>query len=201
MKNNTWIVTLIIIAINVIIFIIETLYWWSTNKEVAYNFWVMYTPIVAQQPRRLFTAMFLHFGIVHIVMNMYALYSIGPMLEKIFGKRRYLIIYLLSWLAWNLLVYRRESFTWNYSFSAWASGAIFWLLWAFLALVLFLRKESKNVDVRQVVISIIASLAPGFLLSWISLTAHLGWLFWGFIVTNIILLFRKPKRNNEQLEE
>jgi rhomboid protease GluP len=190
------IMTYILIAINVIVFVVEFFFWGSTNTEVAYNFWAMYTPAIIEQPRRMFTAMFLHFWWTHIFMNMYALYSIGPLMEKVLWKWKYLIVYLLSWISWNLLVYFWESFTWVYSLGAWASGAIFGLLWWILALVLILRSESKQVNVKEVVISILFSLAPWFLVQWISLTAHIWGLIWWFITTYIILLIRKLKRKS-----
>ena len=111
-KNSE--ITFFIIVINVVLFALETLAWWSTNNAVAINFWVFYSPVFPLQPRRIITAMFLHFWIVHILMNMYALYCIWPFVEKIFWKWKYLLIYLLSGICWNLLVYGVETLTWNY---------------------------------------------------------------------------------------
>ena len=197
MKPNA-IITYIIIAINCIVFLIETLLWWSTNLSVAYNFWAHYTPVMAAEPRRFITAMFLHFWIIHLFLNMLALHNIWPLIETLLWKRKYLLIYLVSGLSWNLAVFFWESYTWNYSLSAGASGAIFWILWAILAIVIMLKQQSKNVNVRGVVLSILYSLAPWFIISWISLTAHIGGLIWGFIITNILLLINKKNQQSQE---
>ena len=139
--NKKYIITYVIIAINVIIFLLETLAWGSTDNMVAFNFWAHFTPVIAEQPRRLFTAMFLHFGIAHLFMNMLALYNLWPIIEYIFWKRKYLLIYIFSGLTGNLMVFGIESITGNYSLSAGASGAIFWILWAYLAISLSMSNK------------------------------------------------------------
>lgn len=187
-------VTFVIIIINVVIFILETIAWGSTNTQVAVNFWAFYSPIFTLQPRRAITACFLHFGIAHLVMNMYALYSIWPMVESSFWKRRYALVYLLSWIAWNLTVYWVDSITWNYALNAWASWAIFWILWAILSMVLSLPKEIRSrINVNSIVYSILLSLAPGLFVTSISMTAHLWGLIWWFIISYLLILIKKPK--------
>src|SRR5690606_1394653 len=72
---------------------------------------------------RLFASMFLHWGIVHLAVNMYALYGIGQLLEEFLGPLRLLLFYLISGLAAGM-----ASLFFNvYSVSAGASGAIFGL--------------------------------------------------------------------------
>lgn len=196
--NKKYIITYSIIAINIIIFILEELAWWSMENEIAFKFWAHFTPITLQQPRRLFTAMFIHFGIVHLAMNMLALYNIWPSIEKIFWKRKYLLIYLFSGLAGNLTVFGVESITGDYTLSAWASGAIFWILWAYLAITVTLSKENKwKIDSNQVISTIIYALAPGFFISWISLTAHVWWLIGWFIISYILIIISRKKLKSQ----
>ena len=188
------IVTYSIIAINILVFILETLAWWSTNTYVAYNFWALYTPDTLSQPRRLFTSMFLHFWIVHIAMNMLALNNLWPVIEKIFWKWKYLLIYLFSGLTGNLMVFWVESITRNYSLSAGASWAIFWILWAYLAISIALSNKLKwNFDSKQIISTIIYALAPGFFISWISMSAHIWWLIGWFIISYILIMIKKRK--------
>ena len=192
--NKKYIITYSIIVINIIIFVLETIAWGSTNNMVAFNFWAHFTPAITSQPRRLFTAMFLHFGIVHLTMNMLALYNLWPVIEQIFWKRKYLLIYIFSGLTGNLMVFGVESITENYSLSAWASWAIFGILWAYLAITLAMPKESKwNFDSKSVISTIIYALAPWFFISWISMSAHIWWLIWWFIVSYILIIFAKKK--------
>ena len=190
------IMTYIIIAINIIIFVLESLAWGSTNNLVAFNFWAFFTPIVASQPWRLFTAIFLHFGIIHLIMNMLALYNLWPAIEHIFWKWKYILIYLFSGIIGNLTVFWIESITGNYSLSAWASWAIFWLLWAYLALSLVLSKESKwQFKNNQIIQTIIYAIAPSLFIPWISFSAHFGWLI-GWFIISYILIFIKRKHTN-----
>jgi len=195
------IITYSIIAINIIIFILETLAWWSTDTSVAFNFWAHFTPVTSYQPRRIFTAMFLHFGIVHLAMNMLALYNIWPAIEKIFWKRKYLLIYLFSGLAGNLTVFWVESITWNYSLSAGASGAIFGILWAYLAITVITSKENKWIfDSKQVISTIIYALAPWFFISWISLTAHVWGLVGWFIISYILIIIARKRLKSQSYD-
>ena len=198
--NKKYIITYIIIAVNVVVFLLETIAWGSTDTVIAFNFWAHYTPIIAQQPRRLFSAMFLHFGIVHLFMNMLALYNLWPIIEQIFWKRKYLLIYLFSGLAGNLMVFGIESITWNYSLSAGASGAIFWILWAYLAISITTSSKLKwNFDSKQVISTIIYALAPGFFISWISMSAHLWWLIWWFIISYVLIFITNYKTKHQDI--
>lgn len=80
---------------------------------------------------RLITSCFVHIGILHLVLNMYALLFIGAMLEPLLGKWRYLMVYLVCGLGGSL-----ASLWWNEAVvSAGASGAIFGLYGLFLALL------------------------------------------------------------------
>ncbi len=190
--NKKYIITYSIIAINIIIFILEELAWWSMENAIAFRFWAHYTPYTILQPRRLFTAMFLHFGVIHLAMNMLALNNLWPVIEKIFWKRKYLLIYIISGLAGNLTVFWVETLTKNYSLSAWASGAIFWILWAYLAITTSSSRELKwKFNSKQVVSTIIYALAPWFFISWISLSAHIWWLIWWLIISYILIKTKK----------
>ena len=189
--KNIFSVTNILIVINVIIFFLEEMAWWSTNTGVAFNFWAMFTPIFMQQPWRAFTAMFLHFWAEHLAMNMISLYNIWPSIEYLMWKWKYLLIYLISWICGNLLVFWVESYTQDFSLWAGASWAIFWILWAWLAFVLFFSdKLNWKINTKQVIFSVIFALIPWFM-PWISMTAHIGWLIWGFVTCYVLLIAKK----------
>ncbi len=81
--------------------------------------------IMAGQWWRLFTPMFLHGGIFHIGFNMYALYVLGPSLERFYGGWRFLLLYLVAGFAGNVF-----SFAFSNYNSLGASTAIFGLLGA-----------------------------------------------------------------------
>jgi membrane associated rhomboid family serine protease len=67
----------------------------------------MYTPYVAVNHEywRLFTAMFLHANLFHILFNMWALYIAGSYLEVLAGRAKYLLIYFISGFAGNIFIY------------------------------------------------------------------------------------------------
>ncbi len=85
---------------------------------------------------RLITAMFLHGGLIHLALNMYALNAIGPLVEIYFGKVKYLIIYFISGILSSYFSYLFSS-----SVSIGASGAIFGILGATLIIAYTNRKK------------------------------------------------------------
>jgi membrane associated rhomboid family serine protease len=119
-------VTYALIAINVIIYLIMAALSGSLNitTQVLVNFGAQVNPFVAQgQFWRIFTAMFLHFSIFHIGLNMLSLFFIGSAVEVFYGKWRYLAIYLLSGIIGGIVTYALGP---NAPIiSAGASGAIF----------------------------------------------------------------------------
>jgi len=90
---------------------------------------------------RLFTSMFLHFGVVHLALNMYSLYLLGPVLEQAFGQPRFGAAYLLSGLGGATLSYLLGT---QNELAAGASGAVFGLFGAFYVLGRKRRKERRG---------------------------------------------------------
>src|SRR5262249_26451136 len=123
---------------NVLMFLVELATGASRSLDIAGDRLKMidlgagYPPAIAlgHQYWRLFTSMFLHFGLIHLALNMYALYLFGTLLESFLGTRRMLAIYLISGLLGSIASFAfgspREP-------SAGASGAIFGLLGAWVA--------------------------------------------------------------------
>jgi rhomboid protease GluP len=131
---------------------------------------------------RLFTSMFLHWDVTHILVNMLALFNLGQLLEPILGPRRFFILYGLSGLGAALV-------TTNLGpdrLSAGASGAIWGLMTAVLAIVIFPRgllppllvARLKSSAWRPLVLNIFLSFVPG-----IDLLAHFGGGICGFVLT------------------
>ncbi|RPI58550.1 MAG: rhomboid family intramembrane serine protease, partial [Chloroflexi bacterium] len=96
-------VTWILLAAIIAVFGLETLAGGSTETEVLVRLGAKVTPlIVAGEYWRLFTAMFLHIGVVHLLFNGYALFAIGTELERILGSVRFTLIYVLAGLLGSL---------------------------------------------------------------------------------------------------
>ncbi|UYM07407.1 rhomboid family intramembrane serine protease [Solicola gregarius] len=115
---------------------------------------------------RIVTSGFLHFGFIHIMFNMYALYLFGPMLERMLGYVRFIAMYMTSLVAGSLFVYL---FADPRTLTAGASGAIFGLLGC--TLVLFLK---HGYDVRVLLGLLAINAFITFAFGGISWQAHLG---------------------------
>lgn len=182
------IATYALIGINIVIFIAESVSGGSTNHRVALKFGAYYSPYIERgQWYRLFTAMFLHFGFLHLMCNMYSLYNMGQALEIFFGVPVYLFLYLFSGLAGNILTYIAERRTGRNAVSAGASGAIFGLFGAYLVLALWpgIRGVSLSSILQVLGINMFYTIANR---GRINATAHLGGLIGGAAVTCILLL-------------
>lgn len=136
---------------------------------------------------RLFTPMFLHAGIMHLLFNMFSLFLFGPELEKIAGKARFITIYLLSGIFGNIATFFLQEP--GYA-SVGASGAIFGILGAFGALVYYTKHLLPQL--RQIIVPIIIiSIIMTFLNSNINVTAHIVGMIVGFLIG---LSYFHPKR-------
>jgi len=99
-------VTYGLIIINVVAFLLEELNGGSTNNETIYRLGALWAPdVAAGQWDRLILPLFLHFGLLHLLFNMVALYVLGPYVEFALGLRRYLVVYFVSGIGASLLVY------------------------------------------------------------------------------------------------
>ena len=96
--------TYVLIGINIVIFLLETSQGGSTNRDVAMKFGAQYTPYVRRgQWYRLITSMFLHFGFIHLLCNMYSLSNLGTALERFFGIPLFLVLPGRSSAFWGLI--------------------------------------------------------------------------------------------------
>lgn len=170
------VVTWVLIGLNVAFWIAE----WA-NVRVVYNLWLVGADVAHGQFYRLISSAFLHewglsgFGITHILFNMWALYVVGPSLERLLGRTRYLALYLLSALGGAVLFYLLAP---PYAPALGASGAIFGLFGGYFVVARRLR-----VDTRGVVFLIVLNLAITFLIPNIAWQAHVGGLVTGGLLT------------------
>jgi rhomboid protease GluP len=131
---------------------------------------------------RLITSMFLHFGVLHVALNMWALSGTGQLVERLYGSRYFLLLYLLAGLCGSI-----ASVAWNPGVnSAGASGAIFGVYGALLAFVVNKKGGVPAAIVQQHRASTITfvgyNLLNGFAHSGIDNAAHLGGLVGGFAI-------------------
>ena len=181
--------TVILVIINAIVFLVLSFGGMTESASYMLEHGAMYVPYIMENGEnyRMFTSMFLHFGISHLINNMLTLVIMGRNVEPVVGKIRFLIIYFLSGFGGNLLSYFGEIITQDYVVSAGASGAIFGLTGSLLALTIIYRGRVGQVTSRDMVIMIVLNLYFGFTSQGVDNLAHIGGLITGFIVTFLLV--------------
>jgi rhomboid protease GluP len=143
---------------------------------------------------RLTTSCFLHIGVFHLLMNMYALLYIGLLLEPHLGKLRFSAAYLLTGITGSI-----TSLWWHdLTISAGASGAIFGLYGVFLALLTtnFIEKSARKALLTSIGIFVAYNLLNG-LKAGIDNAAHIGGLIGGLIIGYAYIPgLKKPEAKN-----
>lgn len=177
-----------LIAVNVVMFVLQMA---SGNLESQFTLW---PPGIAlhDQWYRLVTSMFLHYGAMHLLFNMWALYVVGPPLEAWLGRLRFGVLYALSGLGGSVLVYLLSPLE---SATAGASGAIFGLFGA-----IFVVARQLNLDVRWigavVVLNLVFTFAgPALGAGAISWQGHIGGLVTGALVAAAFVYAPRERRN------
>ncbi len=193
-------VTMVLIGLNLAVFVGILLWTRDSNAlsgstkahlELAVGRDVLANPIrwgtsggdVITQPNgwyRLVTSGFTHYGIIHIALNMYFLYILGPLLEPPLGRIRYLLLYMASLLGGSLgAIVLSPS-----SLSAGASGAVFGLL---AAASVGLWRRGVNPFSTSIGRVLLLNLFLTFAISGISVGGHLGGAAAGAICATVML--------------
>jgi membrane associated rhomboid family serine protease len=175
------VITYALIAINVLTFILQKS---AAGLQSQLTLW---PPAVADgQLYRLVTSAFVHYGTTHLLLNMWALYVVGPPLEMLLGRLRFGALYALSLLGGSVLVYL---LTLNTA-TAGASGAVFGLFGA-----TFVVAKRLNLDMRWVVVVIVINLVFTFVARGISWQGHVGGLVTGALVAAAYVYAPREHRN------
>lgn len=184
-------VTVTLLAVNVLVFVAMLLNGgslWHGSTAVPLQWGANFGPATQDgQWWRLGSALFLHFGVIHLLLNMWALWDVGRLIEQLFGRWRFIALYLGSGVIGNLLSLAIQG---NQAVSGGASGAIFSL---YGALLVFLLRERRQVDPGEfrwlfgaASAFIVLALVMGFLVPGIDNAAHLGGLvagaLWGLVL-------------------
>lgn len=178
-----------LIGINLVVFVAMIVYgylffgvWNGTEfGPVQDGFGAKVNQLIAQgEVWRLFTAMFLHSGVIHLLLNLYGLYFLGPLVEGFYGHRRFITIYLLGGLFGSLASY---AFVPNDSLGA--SGAIFGLVGATTVFLLRYREQAGSRGrslLQNMIILIVINLIFGLNTPGIDNWGHIGGLIGGALV-------------------
>lgn len=186
----------ILIALNVVYFLYLEIAGSSEDAYFMYEKGAMLAQAVLEDGEyyRLLTAMFMHFGIRHIVNNMLVLFALGDNLERALGHVKYLIFYLACGIGSNWISMMGNGAD-SMIVSAGASGAIFGIVGGLLYAVMINRGQLEDLSTRQLVVMIFISLYAGFTSTGVDNVAHISGLILGILLG--ILLYRKPKKQND----
>jgi membrane associated rhomboid family serine protease len=198
--------TRVLVGMNIAVFILEMvtgggagLFGYVGGPLVRWG--ALYSPDVAVNHEywRLFSAMFLHANLLHILFNMWALYIAGSYLEVLAGRTKYLLIYFISGFAGNILAYAIGPT--NGSVVG-ASTAIFGLFGALFIYSVHNRNTVAGMALRSMGFVILINLFLTFTISGISWQGHVGGLLGGIAAIEALSLAgRKDLRDRIELPD
>lgn len=214
LEMQLWWITAILIAMNIGLFGWQAINGMdvtqpSTRDAILWG--ADYAPLTyLAEPMRLFSSMFFHFGLIHLMLNMWALYIFGSVAEQLFGRLHFIGLYLCAGLMGSLLSgymniqdsYRLiEDGVANPSLlpavSAGASGAVMGLgaSLTVLALLPMLPQQRFILDKKTLVMVMGLNLAMGFMISGINNAAHIGGMLMGVLLTVLWYMGQKMQRS------
>ena len=180
---------LLMIGINIVVFVIMEILGSTEDTGFMLQWGAACRPLILDgEWYRLFTSMFLHFGIYHLVNNMAVLLFMGDMVEKTVGHWKYLMIYLGSGLVGNLLSLYMDIESQSNIVSAGASGAIYGIIGGVFVLMIKNRKQVREVVIRRLVFVIAVTIYYGSQAAQIDNAAHVGGLIGGIVLTVLFTL-------------
>lgn len=181
-----------IFLINVVVFTFCTL-----SGNVLYNYGKLsLQEVLDGQWYRIFTSMFLHDGISHLVGNMIMLFFLGNIVEKELGHIKYFVLYFISGTAGAAASLWMQSVSIMQGEMIWgsigASGAIFGMLGGLLWILVRNRGKLEGMTFPRVLFLVCYSLYGGLTSANVDNAAHFGGLVIGFLIT--VLLYRKNRK-------
>jgi membrane associated rhomboid family serine protease len=189
--NQTPIVTYTIVGLCVLVYLVELV-----HGQIVDSGGMIGYGVALGQWYRLITSAFLHeppgsgIGLLHIAFNMWALIVIGPPLERLLGRSRFIALYLVSALAGSVMLYLISPG----ELAIGASGAIFGLFGGWIVIA-----KRLQLDMRQIVVLIVINLGITFLVPGIAWQDHIGGLIAGAALTAAYVYAPKANRTLVQV--
>jgi len=202
LHNSNLYLTYSIIGINVLLFALMAFNGaglFEPDGLVHIRWGSNYTPLTLSGDWwRLVSSIFIHFGIIHLLMNMYCLYTIGVYLEPFLGKQRFLTAYLCTGVLADIvsLWWHTEDIN-----GAGASGAVFGMYGVFLALLTtkLVPAAIRKSLLQSIGIFVVYNLVYG-MKSGVDNAAHAGGLVSGFIIGYAFVPMIHKEKNGQQLK-
>ena len=193
-------VTWTLIAVNVLVFLAVELTGGSNEIPNMIRWGASYSSLIQEyrQYYRLFTCMFLHFGLEHLGYNMLILYFVGGHLERAVGKLRFLLIYVIGGVGASFCSYYVDVLHDEAIVSAGASGAIFATLGGLIWILILNRGRLEEISLRKLVLMALLCLYYGFVSTGVDNTAHIGGFLLGFLIA--VFLCHRPQNNRSVVD-
>ena len=189
-KKKPIVVTYVLMAVCIAMFLVTLIL--GHGKVSSYVVYILgsnYGPAVrGGEFYRLITSAFLHGSFIHLFFNMYALAIIGSQIETFLGRKKFIIIYFVSALSGSLM-----SIIFGDVQSIGASGAIFGILGALVYFCYYYRLYFGSILKSRIFPVLMINLALGFMVPGIDVSAHIGGLVGGFLVTMALGIDGKSK--------
>jgi membrane associated rhomboid family serine protease len=184
--------TYVFFGLNIIVFLLMAFAGGSMNEPTLMAFGVKANSAIHQgQWWRFVTPVFIHIGWLHLIFNSYALWIVGPQVEKLYGSARFVLLYVITGVAGVFGSYLFHP----YSISAGASGAIFGLFGVLLVFGIRYRSSIPPFFKRAVGTGVLPviflNLVIGFTIQGIDNSAHIGGLLAGAALAAVVP-FQKP---------
>lgn len=171
-------ITYLLIILNIIVFILMTIFGGSTNVKVLIFFGAKVNELIELgQYWRLISSIFIHIGFTHLLFNTYALLVLGNFAERIFGRFKFLLLYLSSGIGSST-----ASYLFSPHISAGASGAIFGLLGAIISFGWKNPFLWRSGLITNLLLVLAINLIFGMVVPGIDNYAHLGGLLTGALI-------------------
>lgn len=196
-KYKSFPITISLICLCILVYAMSFVWFGEEMNALEGLYFGGFNPVYIQLSHeyyRLLSANFIHFGILHLVVNCYSLYGLGLFIEKSLGLKKYLILILVCALTTTGLPYLFYLIT-GYGanvVSGGISGVIFGLIGALGALALHYKYIYMDIF-KQLAPNIILMLIISFIIPSISLSGHLAGLIGGFVCTYILLMIKHQK--------
>ncbi len=191
-------ITYILIGVNLGVYGLMTLLGYIKGWSQSEQLWIFGAKInfliEMGQYWRLFTCMFLHIGYVHLLCNCYAIFCYGPAVERIFGRAKFLAIYLISGLTSSVFSYLMTT-----NASAGASGAIFGMLGCLLYFRERKKEAFKKIFGWHLFLILGINLFLGFIEPGIDNFGHIGGLIGGYLSAHAIGLLGEEVKPQKRI--
>ncbi|MBE5818882.1 MAG: rhomboid family intramembrane serine protease [Clostridiales bacterium] len=190
MNTKRPILTWVVIAINVLLYVVmavASLVFKIDSDILLILFGAKVNEFIdIGQVWRLLTCTFLHVGIAHLLCNCYAIFVYGPLVERLYGRARFVIIYLISGIAGSVL-----SYSFSTAPSVGASGAIFGLI----GCMFYFREQHPElfsmVFGKRLFVVLGINLLIGLIQPGIDIYGHIGGFLGGFMASWITGLYKE----------